>query len=199
MRLFPPNPKRIYSVPTLVGDWIVQIKYDGHRAVIECFDGECKVFGKAGQYPLAATKGYDWSWIKSIFGDNFILDGELIGPRQAGEPNNRLVVWDDAFLDGVELTDAIYRDRQSGLIRRLNIDGQVATEGMYVIAAYKGMTLYANRSWSAAQWQQIGREVTERELVYEEGLVFKRADHCLCWHPRTNQETFNMLKLKFRG
>jgi len=197
MRLFPPNPKRIYSVPTLVGDWIVQIKYDGHRAVIECFDGEFKVFGKAGQYPLAATKGYDWSWIKSIFGDNFILDGEVIGPRQAGEPNNRLCVWDDAYLDNVNLTDVIYRDRQSGLIRRLNIDGQVGME-MCVVAAYKGMTLYASRSWSAAEWRQVQQELLARNRADEEGLVFKRADHCLCWHPRTNQETYDMLKLKWR-
>jgi len=176
MRLFPPNPKRIYSVPTLVGDWIVQIKYDGHRAVIECFDGEFKVFGKAGQYPLA---------------------GEVIGPRQAGEPNNRLCVWDDAYLDNVNLTDVIYRDRQSGLIRRLNIDGQVGME-MCVVAAYKGMTLYASRSWSAAEWRQVQQELLARNRADEEGLVFKRADHCLCWHPRTNQETYDMLKLKWR-
>ena len=196
MRLFPPNPKRIYSVPTLVGDWIVQIKYDGRRAVIECFDGEFKVFGKAGQYPLAATKGYDWSWIKSIFGDNFILDGEVIGPRQAGEPNNRLVVWDAAWIHGNDLTKLDYKDR---MIATCAFIGKDFDGGSTLTAQCDGMMLRQATSFSAGQWEHVRSEALARNRADEEGLVFKRADHCLCWHPRTNQETYNMLKLKFRS
>ena len=182
--LWPGQPMRIYSVPELdPAKWLTQLKKNGHRAIIRCGeDGAVRIFERHGRGELTAAKKHDWSWLNDLFAPPFVLDGELVGPRQAGTKNYKLVLWDYCLPDFSE--EALYEDRL------------VILEKMVAYSRWKTVSVIA--SYPVEQWQTLWSSLTDPDGE-NEGLVFKRSDIPLAWHTRPGVEDPNQLKLRRKG
>lgn len=88
--LWPNKPIRFYNLDELVlsigDDWVVQPKWNGHRALVKIEDGHVTVFSRHKR-PLRMADAGNWTWLRMVFGENLLLDGEMVSPHE-------LVVWD---------------------------------------------------------------------------------------------------------
>jgi hypothetical protein len=182
LQLYPSQPMRIYEVPPNLGPpWIVQIKKNGHRAIVRCVgpDDPVCIYSRHGD-PLTAAKGRDWDWLKDVFVPPFVLDGELVGPRQAGS-EHRLCLWDMILHDGESMLAWPY------------LQWKIAITEMSPVSA--GLSC---ETYPFERWQELWDSITDPDGP-DEGLVFKRADVAIPWHPRPNVESALQLKLRKKG
>lgn len=149
MFLFPSKPTRIYdpaqTIKTLtevgkVDDWVVQVKKNGCRTNPEAENGTLKMWGRDHTI-LGVSREYDWSPLMELFPAPFLLDGELIGRKQA-EQSNRLYLWDCPILDGVNLIGRNYDERY-----------QILWNTFYKNATAMGLKVNCDFDW---RWVQIG-------------------------------------------
>jgi hypothetical protein len=189
MTLFPGQPMRIYEVPPSVtapdSSWLVQFKKNGHRAIVRCDEaGRVVMIDRHGKGELAASKKGEWQWLADVFAPPFVLDGELVGPRQAGSKNWSLALWDAISMAGCSWAEIRYLDR----LRMLKEP----------IPRSQGTVHIVGWMFEPAGWRNIWDSITDPDGE-DEGLVFKRWDIPLAWHTRPGVEDPNQLKLRKKG
>jgi len=199
MTLFPGQPMRIYSVPDSITahpeKWCVQIKKNGHRAVVRCDEtGTVKMIGRHGDdHELTASKRHEWQWLTDVLKPPFVLDGELVGPRQAGTKNYVLWMFDIILLKGKSFERRPYLDRLYTLwaanpgnvhVHGTHYSYEACSEKLRNVPGYP-------ISWASDLFRNILNPDGENE-----GLVFKRTDIPLAWHTRPGVEDPNQLKLR---
>ena len=183
LQLYPSQPMRIYAVPPDLGSpWIVQIKKNGHRAIVRCasYDRPVCIYSRHGGLLTAAKRTTDWSWLKDVFVPPFVLDGELVGPRQAGLGHS-LHLWDMIRHDGESMLAWPYLQRKMAITEMSPVSAGLSCE-----------------TYPFERWQELWDSITDPDGP-DEGLVFKRGDVAIPWHPRPNVEDAMMLKLRKKG
>lgn len=215
MFLYPSKPRQIFDpesvINTLVnlgdiGNWIVQVKKNGCRAIPVADKSGIKIWGRDKSF-LTVSNEYDWNVLRDIFSVPFTLDGELIGRKQ-GETSNRLYLWDCPIIDGVNLIGRPYAERY-----------QILHDDFVKVVSNSNLPLTADTEWT---WTKIGSiqvgvascfEATDWKRLLEkligkykgstgelEGLVFKNQNYNMNWSPSATREIKEQLKylIKYR-
>jgi len=201
LTLFPGQPMRIYRVPPVVLEnpdkWCVQVKKNGHRAIVRCpAVGKVNIFSRHGDLLTAAGRAANgWCWLCDIFDSPFVLDGELLGPRQAGSSGLTLCVWDAILLGGASLLNVPYLERW-GLLGETVLQGNL-DNNIFHNSGGSPMLVCAE-TMPVEAWDGLWRGITDPDGP-DEGLVLKRKDMPLAWHPRPGVEDPNQLKLRRKG
>jgi len=190
LTLWPSQPKRIYALPPSVlaspDKWLAQIKKNGHRAIVRGeADGSVSIMSRHGER-LSAALREDWTFLREVFRAPFVLDGELIGPRQAGARSDRLVVWDAILMGGASLLRTPYSER----FALLRSECSQWEQAMHRVAVALSRPI--------EEWEELWRAIDDPDGE-DEGLVFKRCDVALPWHATPCVETPHMLKLRKKG
>ena len=177
LTLFPGQPMRIYDVPPVVLEnpdkWCVQVKKNGHRAIVRCpAVGKVNIFSRHGDLLSAAKRATTngWSWLT-------------------------LCVWDAILLGGASLLNVPYLERWGLLgetVLQGNLDNTIFhnSGGSPMLICAETMPVNA----SDGLWGGI----TDPDGP-DEGLVFKRKEIPLAWHPRHGVEDPNQLKQRRKG
>jgi ATP-dependent DNA ligase len=171
--VFPNKPIKIHTSnlrSISFGDWIVQPKFDGHRALPACDEsGNITIFSRHGR-PLSRAKGrkdigkIDWP-------TPWLLDGEMT-------VDGRLIIWDLAVLGGVDFTRHPYLNRLKFLESLKDLSPGITIIKTLPASEYE--KLFLDRSDSAV-----------------EGVVFKKKLATDLWGGTSTKEVASQLKLKF--
>lgn len=195
MFLYPEKPMQIHDIDFVPKNYIAQIKKDGHRAIIE-IDNIVKVYNRNGDI-LNASKKYDWSWLNKVFPNKTLLDGELVGIRQAKELSDTIVIWDAPIYDGVSLKNNSYIERWN-VLNSLVCKKQQVTKKSYgcsFIAEFDGMKLFLSHNFPINLAKAI---IQKLDAHFDEGIVFKNPDSKLEWSKIKTVTTTNQLKYKIK-
>lgn len=206
---YPEKPKRIYSFSKVPKNYIMQVKKDGWRIIINAMDG-FTLHNREGSL-ITCTKSENWEWLKDIFGEGFYLDGEVIGRRQ-GEVIDTIVIWDILYFQWQALHPWSYIKRYEllkmeslpeGIIkldRKQYLSGLIVEPKAYgteFIGKEKGMTLLLSKNYPLSEFTLVWAKI-QKDNKYNEGVVFKNPESSLKWNLNSNEHTFNQLKLKIR-
>lgn len=177
--LYPNKPMLIYDIERFLEsidpkDWIVQPKWDGHRALISCdSQGKIRILSRQLTPLTLAAKG-NWGWVSMLpLPRPWVLDGEL---TLEGE----IIIWDYAEMAGQDSLDTPYNDRLEFLAARLRKPFRKGSHSIALIQTYP-----------VQQYKKIVKPGIE-------GLVFKRRSARDFWNARRTNEVPSQLKWKAR-
>jgi len=215
MFLFPSKPKIIYDPDKLIStlkdlgklqNYRVQIKKNGCRA-IPSIENQVKIYGRQKTI-LTVSIEKDWSPLTTIFPNNTLLDGELIGRKQ-GEISNRLYLWDMPLCGGQDLTQVSYDERYQEmkhlLLSTFDKNSLPVDANSYFLGAlyypewiaqqFKEVTIGIAESYPAEKWQELLESGGYTGSAGEnEGLVFKDITHSLSWNRYKTREIPEQVK-----
>jgi len=164
-------------------DWIVQVKKDGHRALLCTHDENLDIFNRYGT-SLNSSRKFDWSWLLDVLPPDSLIDGELVGTRQANPPN-KIAVWDMPIYKARDLTNVPYGERYALLRKVLLNKNNIEHDGMKLLVL---RTLPVKDYLKF--WNTLGPE--------DEGVVFKNPKATLDWDLYKTRKIVQQLKLKIR-
>jgi hypothetical protein len=180
--IYPNKPVRFYDLKRFAAtitpeEWVVQPKYDGHRAHPYCDEaGDVTVYGRNGK-PLNLAKG-DWKWLSLLeIPRPYLLDGELTR-------DGRLLLWDYAILGGASEFREAYENR---LKKLLGLVPKPLSKGRYTVGLVE--TAEA-RKWAEVLLKHRGDPTVE-------GLVFKKRSARDLWGQFSTAEVPSQMKFKF--
>jgi ATP-dependent DNA ligase len=178
---YPNKPIRIYSIAKLAdsidfSSWIVQPKWNGHRALAACdHDGNIIVYSRQGK-PLTLA-GSHWLWLSMLnLPKPWALDGELLR-------DGRMIIWDFSVMAGVTRIKEPYSERLNELTQllpRKRSKDLLSIESIESLPAKKYKNFMLRRG--------------QKEL---EGLVLKSAQATDLWGPYATKEIASQFKLRF--
>jgi ATP-dependent DNA ligase len=181
--IFPNKPVEIINPKLLkklnLDDWIVQPKWNGHRAhPFLGEDGRCTVLSRHGT-PLTRAKAGDWGWLSQLpIAPQWQLDSEMT-------TSGSLIVWDYATMGGEDFARLPYEVRLKSLKALLDVPMGCGGHFIHLIE-----TLPASR------FEEIlARRGTLPDL---EGIVFKKKGATDLWGGHSTREVPSMIKYKFR-
>ena len=181
MFIYPNKPIRIYDIEKLKHSidfkaWIVQPKWDGHRAIIACDEsGKVQVFSRHKTHLRLA--GDQWTWLNLLpFPRPWLVDGELLH-------SGRLVIWDYAIWGGAYLFNKPYSERLKELETALPNVLRKGNKSTLVISQVP-----ANR------YKEILLKKGDKEL---EGIIFKNPQATDFWGPYRTREVPSQFKYRF--
>lgn len=209
---FPEKPQRIYDINRVPDSYTAEVKKDGHRVIVTDINGKFEMLSREGT-PLTAIKQPDkWQPIfERIFGSGYYLDGELVGPRQAGIKADTIILWDMLYDDGELLNKYTYFMRHSRLVSVFNnntvlyefvpntekpcskdiLDKFIGTVSVKIDELYLGVSV-------RYQKKDVERILGLMDPLYNEGLVFKNVKSPLNWSIKATTHSANQLKFKIR-
>lgn len=192
--IFPEKPKRVYDIKTVPSNYQFQIKKDGHRAII-IINGEVKIYNRHGAI-LNAGKKFNWEWLSKVFPKGTILDGELVGARQAGQINDTIVIWDCPFFKEENLLDKSLSERH-GILEKLTSNNILPINngklfGTSYLENEDGMSICLSKNFDLSDYQKCWMSL---DNYFDEGLVFKNPKANLNWNYVSTTESINQLKL----
>lgn len=191
--LFPEKPNRIYSEGVVPDNYLFQYKKDGHRAIILIKEDNVEIYNRHGNI-LNASKNFDWNWLKDIFPKNTMLDGEIVGARQAGELNDTIVIWDIVYENNVSLIDLSYKERWEKLFQYTSKEIKTTKKsiGTIFIAENNNTEIYLSNNYQKCNFKN---EWNKLDKIFDEGIVFKNPDSKLSWNIFGTKTTSNQLKI----
>ena len=182
MFVFPNKPIRIFDPSSFVSNldlsqWVVQPKWDGHRALPMCDEkGEVTVYSRHGT-PLSLAKN-NWQWLSMLdLPRPWLLDGEML------PCGKRLIVWDYAILGGQYGMLKPYRER-------LNLLGGWPTR------TKDGRSIEIIDTRPGKAYREIMLLAGLKSL---EGFVLKRRDATNLWGPHSTCEVSSQFKYRFKS
>lgn len=189
--IYPGRPIRAYSVSAIPENYMFQIKKDGHRVIIVC-DGHDIVFYNRHGKKLSSIIKYEdkWKFISSIFPAPFVLDGELVGPRQAGSKSDIIYLWDCPVMDGRNLMKCPYIDRYMSL---MNYSSNIVSNSSISIANKNGMSVELSLIKTYNEFYCAFNSLIKDE---DEGVVFKNTRSSLYWSAIRPGDDPNQIKIK---
>lgn len=191
--IYPEKPERIFNINTVPENYFFQIKKDGHRCII-IIDDDVKIFNRQGK-PLNAIKNDDWNWLKNIFPNKTILDGEVVGARQKGEINDTIVIWDSPLLDNKDLTNNSYIERYKKLEEFSNKNilelSNTKVFGTTFIGAKNNLKIYLSSNYDKKEYYKYWKGL---DGYFDEGLVFKNPNAKLAWNYKSGKTSIDQLK-----
>lgn len=207
MFLWPSKPKLIYNPDSMIETWKklgilknfkFQLKKNGSRTIPETTDSGVTMWDRKHTTLTPSTES-NWNLIKEIFGNNSLLDGELIGRKQ-GEISNRLYLWDLPIHTGYSLIKTPYGDRYDRLqdtfgnyVIKNNIKLLETPEQIYV--HIEKIVIGVAKSFEPETWKDFVKSINYKGTTGEnEGLVFKDFTHDLSWSPSKTKEIKEQLK-----
>lgn len=181
MFIYPNKPVRFYDLKRMIAagndeEWVLQPKWDGHRAIIDCsLDGGIIVNSRHGT-PLTLAKN-NWQWLSILeIPRPWTLDGELTR-------DGRLIVWDFAVLGGVIYFPAPYRERLKFLKSAKSLNMKKGSQSVSVIEMVKP--------------SEYKKFLLQRSDTALEGLVMKRLDARDFWSINATIDVGSQLKFRF--
>ncbi len=177
---FPNKPRRIFSVEPLQStidfeQWLVQPKWNGHRALPHCDPkGRITVYSRYGQpLKLAAS---NWNWLAMLdLPRPWLLDAELMR-------DGRMIAWDFAVLGGNVRFKESYQTRLTELQSML----KKVSKDKYSVECIETLP--------ARKYRNFMLRAGEPEL---EGFVFKLQEAVDMWGPFSTSETASQFKYRF--
>jgi len=193
--LYPEKPVRIYDASKVPPSYGFNVKKNGWRTEILAHENEkVELFNRHGKL-ISTAKEFDWQWIAKLFKAPFLLDGEVLGPRQKLSKSNTIVIWDAAFLGGRNLTKLSYIDRWKMLNTHACQLPPARNEknfGTRLIAENEHTSLYLSEWYNISEYEKIFAEL---DANFDEGLVFKNPNSKLDWNRFATKERISQLKL----
>lgn len=193
--LFPEKPNEIHDLNIVPPNYLGQIKKDGHRAIIE-IDNIVKIYNRQGGI-LSATANQNWSFLNKIFPNKSLLDGEIVGIRQAKEKSDTIVIWDIPICDNIYLLKNSYLERWN-LLNSFVAKNQIVTNksfGCKFIGENNGLSIYLSNNFQVSEAEDIFKQLDGN---FDEGIVFKNPNSCLEWSKTKTKVTINQLKYKIK-
>jgi hypothetical protein len=198
MFLFPSKPRQIVdpaqTVKNLteletIDNWCVQVKKNGCRTNPEADKNlpELSMWGRDHTI-LGVSREYDWTPLFELLPAPFLLDGELIGRKQA-EQSNRLYLWDAPILNNCNLVGMPYGKRLNNLynhfvnnakVLKLEVNEDVEWTWIETGEIQVGVA----RPYPATKWEPL---LADMMKAYKgstgeiEGLVFKDTTATMDW------------------
>lgn len=184
MYLYPNKPIRFYDLKILItsiqefdpDQWVVQPKWDGHRALIFCDEmGKITVYSRH-KTPLTLAKN-NWNWLSVLpLKRPWLLDGELTRDQ-------RMRVWDYAYQGKSYDWNLPYGTRIEKLSRQLK-------------KQYKK----GDFTFELIQTQPFlkYRELLNLNDTYLEGLVFKNLQAIDLWGLHQTHEKASQIKFRLK-
>lgn len=180
MFTYPNKPKRIYNVAaiqqTLNAKWIVQPKWNGHRALPFCdVDGKVTVYSRFNApLTLAASQ---WSWLAELdLPRPWALDGELLR-------NGSMIVWDFSVMAGETRTREPYINRLQELTRLMPHK-----------VRHDLLSIDLIQTLAASDYGKLEARKGEPEL---EGFVFKHTFSTEMWGHGSTRDVASQFKFRF--
>lgn len=154
--------------------WVVQPKYNGHRALPTCDkDGRVRVLSRH-LTPLTLAKD-QWEWLAALpLPRPWQLDGELT-------PSGQMVVWDYSIMEGI-----------SGLTLRYCERLEILRDALHDEYIREGQSFSVVSFLPALKYQQI-LSLPDPAI---EGLVFKNLDATDFWSITATREVPGMVKFR---
>lgn len=186
--VFPNKPLRIYNVTRILNivesdNWIVQPKWDGHRALPHCDEnGKITVFSRQGTPLTLAKKDFTWLSLLPI-PRPWLLDGELLR-------DGRMIIWDYAFMGISEsgipnyVCKTLYLER---LLRLCHIFKEPFKKN--------GFSIELVESIPAKHYKRIMLKAGDQSL---EGFVLKNRAAIDLWGISSTREVSSQLKFRFK-
>lgn len=176
--LWPNKPIRFYDLTELVssiGDgWVVQPKWDGHRALVKIEDGHVTIFSRHKR-PLRMAHVGGWAWLGMVFGDNLLIDGEMVSPHE-------IVVW-DFINEETFVKSSTYNERLVKLQSLLSSSISKGDETVKIV-----------ETRPASRYKEL--LLRRRENI--EGLVFKNLRAKNFFDSKSTKEVSSQLKYLFK-
>jgi len=188
MYVFPNKPLRIYNVSRILNivesdNWIVQPKWDGHRALPHCDEnGKVTVFSRQGTPLTLAKKDFTWLSLLPI-PRPWLLDGELLR-------DGRMIIWDYAFMGISESGIPNYvckKEYGSRLSELQKIFDQKFTKNKFSIELID--------TYPAKVYNRIMLKAGDKNL---EGFVLKNKAAIDLWGISSTREVSSQLKFRFK-
>lgn len=182
MFCYPNKPIQFYQPALFVSKldlskWIVQPKWDGHRAIILCDDrGNVKVMSRHGKKLTLAKDNFKWLSMLDI-PQPWVLDGELMR-------SGRLVVWDYAMWEGEWQITRAYQNRLKQLS---DVFCRPIEKGDYSIELIESLP--------AKRYKEI---MLKSGLPGLEGFVLKNLGATNFWGPYKTSEVSSQFKFRFK-
>lgn len=193
--LYPEKPQRVYDANRVPEHYKVQVKKNGWRIILTSQKpGSITLYNRHGR-KISTAQEFDWTWITKILPSPFILDGEVVGPRQKSMKSDTIVIWDAAYLDGKDLTKRTQQDRWEMLNAyacQLPPERNVKNYGARLIGESGKTQLYLSETYPYSQYYKIWEEL---DRDFDEGLVFKNFQSPLSWNRFKTKENISQLKL----
>lgn len=181
MFVWPNKPLRVYDIQSFLSkvdpnQWVVQPKYDGHRAHPICdTKGNVVVFSRYGK-PLTRA-GNKWGWLSMLpIPRPWMLDCEL---TSKGE----MYVWDIAILGGEYVYQKSYGERFSWLSLNLGTTYRHISSRLSLL-----------ESLPAKEYRSLLLRKADKTI---EGVVFKNTLSQDLWGPFQTKEHPSQIKYKW--
>lgn len=181
MVIIPNKPLRIYQPDEFISkintkEWVVQPKWDGHRALPFCTEaGKLTVMNRQGTPLTRAKDSFTWLSLLNI-PRPWQLDGELT-------QSSRLIIWDIATLGGKYIFDTPYLERLKQLEKLIPNNLTKNNTSIEVIETLK-----------ASQYKRL---LLKRGDPYLEGFVFKNSRATDLWGPYKTTEVPSQIKYRY--
>jgi ATP-dependent DNA ligase len=182
MFVFPNKPIEFFNIPSMLSvfnlsEWLVQPKWDGHRALPAC-DSEGRVVVWNRQRKALTLAGTNWQWLSMLPLERpWLADGELTR-------SGRLILWDFAIWGGQCLYTTPYEQR-------------LQTLGKALTKTYSKDKLQVElvETLPAESYKSLLLKRGAQDL---EGLVFKNKGATNLWGPFATSDVASQCKFRFK-